>query len=73
VVSHPEAFDLVIDQHHGIPWFAPWWSRTNSIAYIHEVLGPIWSAFYSWPLSTLAAGRSLDALVVPERAVLGPL
>jgi len=21
--------------------------------YIHEVLGPIWSAFYSWPLSTL--------------------
>jgi glycosyltransferase involved in cell wall biosynthesis len=46
-------FDLVIDQHHGIPWFAPWWSKTNSIAYIHEVLGPIWSAFYSWPLSTI--------------------
>src|SRR5689334_19778644 len=20
-------FDLVIDQHHGIPWYAPWWSR----------------------------------------------
>src|SRR4051812_3740711 len=38
-------FDLVIDQHHGIPWLAPWWSRTNTIAYIHEVLGPIWEAF----------------------------
>ncbi len=48
-------FDLVIDQHHGIPWFAPWWAKTNCIAYIHEVLGPIWGAFYSWPLST--AGR----------------
>ena len=24
-----ERFDLVIDQHHGIPWFAPWWCRTN--------------------------------------------
>jgi glycosyltransferase involved in cell wall biosynthesis len=48
-----EPFDLVIDQHHGIPWFAPWWSRTNCIAYLHEVLGPIWRAFYSWPLSTV--------------------
>jgi glycosyltransferase involved in cell wall biosynthesis len=47
------AFDLVIDQHHGIPWLAPWWSKTNCVAYIHEVLGPIWSAFYSWPLSSI--------------------
>ncbi len=46
-------FDLVIDQHHGIPWYAPWWCRTRNVAYIHEVLGPIWSAFYPWPLSTL--------------------
>ena len=22
-------FDLVIDQHHGIPWFAPWWCGTK--------------------------------------------
>src|SRR6185295_10276902 len=22
---HQPPFDLVIDQHHGIPWFAPWW------------------------------------------------
>ena len=44
-------FDLVIDQHHGIPWYAPWWCNTNCIAYIHEVLGPIWSVFYSPPLS----------------------
>jgi glycosyltransferase involved in cell wall biosynthesis len=46
-------FDLVIDQHHGLPWFAPWWCKTNCVAYIHEVLGPIWSAFYSWPLSAI--------------------
>jgi len=44
-------FDLVMDQHHGIPWYAPWWCGTNHVAYIHEVLGPIWSAFYSWPVS----------------------
>jgi glycosyltransferase involved in cell wall biosynthesis len=48
-------FDLVIDQHHGLPWYAPWWCGTNCIAYIHEVLGPIWESFYSWPVS--AVGR----------------
>ena len=46
-------FDLVIDQHHGIPWYAPWWSGTNCVAYIHEVLGPIWESFYPWPLSAV--------------------
>jgi len=46
-------FDLVIDQHHGIPWFAPWWARANCVAYIHEVLGPIWNSFYPWPLGTI--------------------
>ncbi|HAV62282.1 MAG TPA: glycosyl transferase group 1 [Verrucomicrobiales bacterium] len=42
-------FDLVIDQHHGIPWYAPWWCGTNCVAYIHEVLGPIWNSFFNWP------------------------
>jgi glycosyltransferase involved in cell wall biosynthesis len=46
-------FDLVIDQHHGIPWYAPWWCRTNNVSYIHEVLGPIWNAFYPWPMSAI--------------------
>ncbi len=44
-------FDLVIDQHHGIPWYAPWWSGTNCVAYVHEILGPIWRSFYRWPTS----------------------
>jgi glycosyltransferase involved in cell wall biosynthesis len=44
-------FDLVVDQHHGIPWFAPWWAHANCVAYVHEVLGPIWGAFYPWPIS----------------------
>lgn len=46
-------FDLVMDQHHGIPWYSPWWCGTNSISYIHEVLGPIWNAFYSPPVAML--------------------
>jgi glycosyltransferase involved in cell wall biosynthesis len=50
-------FDLVIDQHHGIPWYAPWWCGTHCIAYIHEVLGPIWDVFYPWPLSAIGRGQ----------------
>lgn len=50
-------FDLVIDQHHGIPWFAPWWCGTNCVAYIHEVLGPIWSSFYPFPLSVVGRAQ----------------
>ena len=46
-------FDLVIDQHHGIPWLAPWWRGTNTVAFIHEVLGPIWDAFYKFPKNTI--------------------
>ncbi len=46
-------FDLVIDQHHGIPWYAPWWCKTNNVSYIHEVLGPIWNSFYPWPVSSV--------------------
>ena len=46
-------FDLVIDQHHGLPWYAPWWCGTHCVAYIHEVLGPIWNSFYPWPISSV--------------------
>ncbi len=52
-------FDLVIDQHHGLPWYAPWWCGSNCVAYIHEVLGPIWKSFYPWPVS--AIGQSQEA------------
>ncbi len=43
--------DLVIDQHHGIPWFANFWAPHRSVSYIHEVLGPIWKSFYPTPLA----------------------
>lgn len=54
-----DAFDLLIEQHHGIPWYAPWWAGTNVVAYVHEVLGPIWNAFYPRPVA--AFGRRLEA------------
>lgn len=54
-------FDLVVDQHHGIPWFAPWWAGTRCVAYLHEVLGPIWDSFYRWPWNSI--GRSQETFM----------
>ncbi len=50
-------FDLVIDQHHGLPWFAPWWCRGPCIAFIHEILGPVWRSFYGPVLQRLGAAQ----------------
>lgn len=61
VRSQP-GYDLIVDQHHGIPWLAPWWGKTPCIAYIHEVLGPIWKSFYPWPISWI--GQIQERLVL---------
>lgn len=49
-------FDLIVDQHHGLPWWTPWWAATPRVSYIHEVLGPIWRSFYPWPISAIGQG-----------------
>lgn len=51
-----DPFHLVVDQHHGLPWFAHWWNRGRTLSYIHEALGPIWSTFYPWPLDRIGMG-----------------
>ncbi|MFN0067598.1 MAG: glycosyltransferase family 4 protein [Limisphaerales bacterium] len=56
-VRRQARFDLVIDQHHGLPWFAPWWARTRVLAYIHEVCGPIWNHVLPPPLARAAAAQ----------------
>ncbi|MDP6035413.1 MAG: glycosyltransferase family 4 protein [Verrucomicrobiota bacterium] len=61
-VRQQQPFDLIIDQHHGIPWYAPWWAKTRVVAYIHEVLGPIWSSFYPWPISALGRWQERQTL-----------
>ena len=61
-VRQQQSFDLIIDQHHGIPWYAPWWTKTRVVAYIHEVLGPIWSSFYPWPISALGRWQERQTL-----------
>lgn len=53
-------YDLIVDQHHGLPWWTPWWVKGTRVSYIHEVLGPIWRSFYPWPIS--AVGQAVERL-----------
>lgn len=59
------SFDLVIDQHHGVPWYAPWWCKTRCVAYIHEVLGSIWKTFYNgWRAPVGVVGPQQERLML---------
>lgn len=55
-------FHLVIDQHHGIPWYTPLWCRSSFVSYIHEILGPVWQEFHTWPISAIGRIQELITL-----------
>ncbi|MBU1031429.1 glycosyltransferase family 4 protein [Patescibacteria group bacterium] len=40
--NHPK-YDLVIDQFHGIPFFAPLYVKEKKLAFIHEVTKEVWA------------------------------
>lgn len=53
--EHPK-FDLVIDQFHGIPFFAPLYVGVKKLAFIHEVTKEVWSLNpWPWPINRIAA------------------
>jgi len=39
--DHPK-FDLVVDQFHGIPFFAPFYVKEKKLGFIHEVTKEVW-------------------------------
>ena len=36
------SIDLIVDQHHGIPFFTPLYTRKPKLLYIHEVAKEVW-------------------------------
>jgi glycosyltransferase involved in cell wall biosynthesis len=40
--KHKKEFDLVIDHFHGIPFYTPFYVKTQKIAFIHEVAREVW-------------------------------
>src|SRR6185369_17247054 len=56
-------FDLIIDQVHGLPFFAPLYSKVPVIVYIHEVAGEIWDYMYPFPINVV--GKFLETFYLP--------
>jgi glycosyltransferase involved in cell wall biosynthesis len=46
------AFDLVVDQIHGIPFFTPLYAKKR-LVFIHEVAGEIWDYMAPFPLNVV--------------------
>lgn len=63
--GHPN-FDIVIDQFHGIPFFAPLYVKQPVVGFIHEIAQPVWH-LNPWPrpfnLIPAIVGKYLEPLV----------
>ena len=57
-------FDIVIDQVHGLPMFAPLWAKKSRvIVLIHEVAKEIWSEMFPFPIAQV--GRFIENSIFP--------
>lgn len=53
-------FDVIIDEIHGIPFFASLVTKKPVIVFIHEIAGEIWNYMFSFPFNLI--GRFLEKL-----------
>ncbi|MDO8472114.1 MAG: glycosyltransferase family 4 protein [bacterium] len=51
--QHSTEIDLIIDQTHGLPFFAPRWAKCPVLFYANEVAGPIAKFMLPWPFGYL--------------------
>lgn len=55
---HPGAYDVIVDEVHGIPYFSPLFTKTPVIVFIHEIAGDIWDYMFSFPKNVI--GKFLE-------------
>lgn len=48
---HGKDIDVIVDEVHGIPFFAKFYARIPIIVFVHEVAGIIWDVMYPFPVS----------------------
>lgn len=56
-----EQFDVVIDEIHGLPFFAPLYMKTRVVLLVCEVAGTIWDKMFPFPINIV--GKTLERLV----------
>ncbi len=59
-----QPFDIVVDEHHGIPFFTPLYVSKPKLVFIHEIAGPVWK-LNSWPTPFNYLARWLGPVFEP--------
>ncbi len=59
-LRYRNAFDVVVDEIHGIPFFTPLFVKKPKIAFIHEVAGEIWDYMKPFPVNLL--GKLIESV-----------
>lgn len=57
---HRSEIDLIVDQVHGIPFFAATYAKVPVVLFLHEIAGTIWDVMYRSPVRWI--GKLLERL-----------
>lgn len=60
-IIYTTKIDVVIDEIHGLPFFAPLYSKTRNVLLVCEVAGSIWDKMYPFPVNRI--GKLLEKFV----------
>jgi len=58
LLAEGKNYDVIVDEVHGIPFFAPLFTKTPVVAFIHEVADEIWDYMYRFPIAPI--GKMLE-------------
>ena len=47
------AFDVIVDEVHGFPFFSPLVTKKPVVVFIHEIAGEIWDFMYPFPINVI--------------------
>lgn len=58
LLAHAKQFDVIVDEVHGFPFFAPLFTGKPVVVFIHEIAGEIWDYMFSFPKNVI--GKILE-------------
>ena len=53
VLLHGHEYDVIVDEVHGFPFFAVFFTKTPVVVFIHEIAGIIWDYMYPFPVNVI--------------------
>ncbi len=58
LLTHRNAFDIIVDEVHGFPFFSTLFTGKPVVVFIHEIAGEIWDYMFSFPKNVI--GKFLE-------------